>query len=54
MAATVGIVKRIADYFRTGDPARDTLKQFGVEWKALPESDKEHLRSGIEDGTLTY
>ncbi len=28
--------------------------EFRKEWERLTEIDKEHLRSGVADGTLTY
>lgn len=47
-------IKQVADFFKTGDPQRDSLKQFSDEWKQLPEADKAQLRAGIGDGSLTY
>jgi hypothetical protein len=32
----------------------ETLASFSAQWKALPDSDKEQLRQGVLDGTLTY
>lgn len=44
-------LKQVADFFRTEG---DTLKKFSDEWKLLPEQDREDLKSGIGNGTLTY
>lgn len=32
----------------------ETLKDFTNEWKNLPEKDKEDLRKGVGDGSMTY
>lgn len=44
-------LKQVTDYFRL--PGQ-TLKGFTEEWKALSEKDKEDLKNGIGNGTLTY
>lgn len=36
------------------DPAMNGLKAFKNDWDALPEKDKEDLRLGIGNGSLTY
>ena len=42
---------QVTGYFRlTGQ----TLKGFTEEWKALTEQDKDDLKNGIGNGTLTY
>ena len=28
--------------------------QFSREWKELPERDRDQIRAGVENGTLTY
>lgn len=42
------LLKEIRDYF--GMKAADMIR----EWKELSEKDKEEIRTGIENGTLTY
>ncbi len=32
----------------------ETLKDFSATWKELPEEDKEQLRQGVGDGSMTY
>jgi hypothetical protein len=44
--ATLGQVK---DFF--GYPS---LSAFSVDWKKMPEKDRQEIRRGIGDGTLTY
>lgn len=44
-------IKQIADYFRMEG---QTLTDFSKEWKALPEEDKNQLREGLGNGSLTY
>lgn len=44
-------LKQVTDYFRKEG---QTLKGFTEEWKALSEEDKEQLKEGIGNGTLTY
>lgn len=51
MAASI---KDVADFFRSGDGPKVTLKEFSDEWKALSDGDKAQLREGIGNGTLTY
>lgn len=38
MAATI---KDVADFFKTGDKERDSLKGFTEEWKALNQEEKD-------------
>ena len=42
-------VKDIMNYF-----GYKTAGEFMRDWKQLSDSEKEQLRSGIENGTLTY
>lgn len=42
------LLKEIRDFF--GMKASDMIR----EWKELSETDKEQIRTGIENGTLTY
>lgn len=44
MAASI---KDIAAFFKTGDPARDSLKAFSAEWKDLSEADKEYFKENV-------
>lgn len=32
----------------------ETLTQFSAEWKRLTDEDKEQIKEGIGNGTLTY
>lgn len=45
MATTL---KDIRDFFDI------PLSQFSKEWKALPQRDRDQIKQGLEDGTLTY
>lgn len=52
-------IKQVADYFKIGDGTvaadpRNSLSAFGKEWRELPEDEKQQIRQGIGDGTLTY
>lgn len=31
-----------------------SLSDFSKAWKALPDADKAQIKSGLENGTLTY
>lgn len=44
-------IKVITDFFKKQGV---TLKDWQTEWKDLPEEDKEDLRMGLGDGSLTY
>jgi hypothetical protein len=44
-------LKQVADYFRL--PGQ-TLKAFTEEWKLLSDEDKEQLKSGLGNGSMTY
>lgn len=41
-------VKQVVDYFGM------KLSEFKKEWEKMTETDKEQLKKGIGDGTLTY
>lgn len=45
-------LKQVADYF--GRLPGQTLKAWTEEWKQLSDEDKEQIKDGIGDGTLTY
>jgi hypothetical protein len=42
-------LKDIKEYF-----GYKTLKEFSEDWKLLNTTDKEEIRSGLENGSLTY
>jgi len=44
-------MKPVWDYFKS---TFANLSTFKAEWAALPEKDREQLKSGIENGSLTY
>ena len=44
-------LKTIADYFKLPG---ETLKNFRDQWEALSDKDKEDLKNGLGNGTLTY
>jgi len=48
---TTATLKQVADYFRKSG---ETLKGFTEEWKALSDADKDEIRLGLGNGTLTY
>lgn len=41
----------IAKYFR--GPGQ-SLSDFSKEWKTLPDKDKDDIRKGFADGSMTY
>jgi hypothetical protein len=45
-------IKAVADFF--GRKPGQTLKDWSEEWKLLSETDKEQIKEGIGNGTLTY
>jgi hypothetical protein len=45
-------MKTVKDFF--GMLPGQTLKDFTAEWSALTDADKEQIKSGLGDGTLTY
>jgi hypothetical protein len=45
-------IKAIKEFF--GLRPGDTLKSFTAEWASLTDTDKEHIRTGIGNGSLTY
>lgn len=47
-------IKEVSDFFKTGDPDRDSLKSFSGEWKQLNDESKQQLRAGIGDRSFTY
>ncbi len=44
-------LKDIADYFKTGDPARDSLSKFKDEWMALSEQEREFFKEAVGHAT---
>ena len=42
-------LKGIKDFFGYA-----TLADFSKDWKQLTEQDKEQIKTGLRDGTLTY
>lgn len=44
-------LKQIADFLRKDG---ETLTQFAAEWKTLTDADKDQIKAGIGDGSLTY
>lgn len=38
---------KVKEFFGMG------TREFATEWKAMPEKDREELKTGIENGTLT-
>lgn len=42
-------LKGIKDYF-----GYSTLPAFSKDWKQLSDKDKEEIKKGLSDGTLTY
>lgn len=49
--STPATLKAVADYFRKPG---ETLKGFSDEWKALPDKDKNEIKEGLGNGSLTY
>lgn len=43
------ILTRIKEFF-----GYKTLAEFAKDWKLLSDEDKAQIKSGIEDGSLTY
>lgn len=48
MAQNTVTLKQVGDFFGM------TSKEMMKEWKALSDTDKEQIKQGIGDGTLTY
>lgn len=44
-------LKQVAEFFRKDG---ETLSKFADEWKSLTEDDREQIKKGIGDGSLTY
>lgn len=44
-------LKAVTEFFRKPG---ETLKGFTAEWQSLSDKDKEDLKKGLGDGTLTY
>lgn len=44
MSATL---KDIADFFKTGDPSRDSLGNFKNEWMALSEEERDFFKDSV-------
>ena len=44
-------LKRVSEVLRIEG---ETLSQFSREWQALGDVDKQQLRQGIGDGSMTY
>jgi len=40
-------IKNISDFFKTGDPKRDSLSVFREEWMNLSEDDKAFFKEEI-------
>jgi hypothetical protein len=38
-------IKQVADFFKTGDPERDTLTAFSKEWKQLDDDTKAEVKA---------
>jgi hypothetical protein len=52
-------IKEVAEFFKIGDgsvsaDSRNSLSNFGKEWRELDEAGKTQLREGIGNGSLTY
>jgi hypothetical protein len=48
---TPATLKAVTEFFRREG---ETLKGFTEEWKQLTDEDKEQIKEGIGNGTLTY
>ena len=44
-------LKQVAEFFRLPG---ESLTDFAKQWKELPEADKDQIKGGIGDGSLTY
>ncbi len=40
-------IKDVSDFFKTGDPVRDSLKNFKDEWTALDDLSRDYLKSEV-------
>lgn len=47
-------MQQVRQFFKTGDPNRDSLRNFTAEWQQLSEDSKEQIREGIVSGSFTY
>lgn len=44
---TDATLKNISDFFKTGDPARDSLSAFKDEWVALSEEERNYFKEEV-------
>lgn len=40
-------IKDVADFFKTGDPERDSLAAFKKEWMALSEPERDYFKDEV-------
>ena len=40
-------MKQISDFFRTGNPQRDSLAGFSAEWKQLTDAEKTFFKDEV-------
>lgn len=44
-------IKDVSDFFKTGDPQRDSLAAFKAEWLALTDDEREWFKSEVASVT---
>ena len=47
----VASIKQVADFFRMDG---ESLTEFSAQWKRMSDADKEQIKAGVGDGSLTY
>lgn len=42
-------IKDVSDFFKTGDPNRDSLSAFKAEWLELSEAERDWFKDQVEN-----
>jgi hypothetical protein len=45
--STSTTIKDVSDFFKTGDPERDSLSQFKDEWMSLSDEEREFFKAEV-------
>ena len=54
IAMTAATIKAVRDFFNEDSVRPMSVKEFSTEWNQLTEDEKEQIKTGIGNGTLTY
>jgi hypothetical protein len=47
-------IKAVRDFFNEGSTQPLGVREFTDQWKLMSDTDKEQIKEGIGNGTLTY